>query len=204
MSGANWMDLLADAQSTGTYAPIPDGDYDLKVIEAEARMSANGKPMYKIKAEVQSGPHAKRLVWDNLVISKESPGALRYFFRKMAALGLDETFFAKGPDDNMIVSAITNRSFRAKIGPSTGNSTKPGNEIKEYYPAVAGAQAAVPAPAAYAAPAPAVAAPPAPAAPPAAPAPAASPWETAAPAPAPFPPAPPAPGGPVAPPAPPF
>ena len=198
MSGANWLDLMKDAQSTGNFAPLPDGDYDFKVIEAESKLSNNGKQMYVIKAEVQSGPHAKRLVWDRLVITRDSPNALRYFFRKMGALGLDTAFFEAGPTDNDIVAGLTGRSFRAKVGPSTGNQSKPGNEIKEYYPAASAGQ--VPAPAAYAAPAPAVPSVPA------APAPVVgSPWESAAPAPAPAAPAPaPAPGGFAPPPAPPF
>lgn len=196
MSSFNWNELVDEAKSSGTmsYAPLPDGDYDLKVLEATAKTSSNGKPMYEIKTEVQTGPHAKRLVWDRLVVSKESPGALRYFFRKMAALGLDENFFARQPSDNDIVAALNGRSFRAKIGPSTGGS-RPGNEIKEYYPATA-VPGMVPAPA-QGAPAPAVYAAPAPA-----PAPAPMPWNQAPAAPAPAPAAPPV--GIPAPPQPPF
>lgn len=205
MSASNWLELMKDASASGgNFAPVPDGDYDLKVLEATAKTTSGAKPMYEIKAEIQSGPHAKRLVWDRLVISRESSGALRYFFRKMAALGLNDAFFAQGPTDAQITSALTGVSFRAKLG-SREYLGKVSNEIKEYYPAVAGGPAFAPVPApAAAAPAAAPAAPPAPpapaaapaygapAAPPAAPvfppsqigapaAPPASPWETQAP-----------------------
>lgn len=225
MSSSNWLDLMNDAKATGGFAPLPDGDYDLKVIEVTHKTSSSGKPMYEIKAEVQSGPHAKRLVWDRLVVSKESPGALRFFFRKMDALGLDANFFAQGPTDAQIVAALNGRSFRGVL--TTRNwQGKESNEIKEYHkvqsygtpgapvPPPAAAVAPAPAPAPTPTPAPAPAAPPvlpeqavvpnsAPPAPTPAPAPAAppaqNPWD-AAPAPAPAP----APGAAPTIPAPPF
>lgn len=173
MSSSNWLDLMKDAQSTGGFAPLPDGDYDLKIIEANHKIAGSGKPMYEIKAEVQSGPYAKRLVWDRLVVSKESPGALRFFFRKMQALGLDDAFFAQGPTDAQIVAALNGRSFRGVLSTREWQG-KQSNEIKEYHPVQSyGAPGApVPPPAAAA---PVLAAPPAPAPLPAAPAPAPAP-----------------------------
>ena len=184
MSGTNWLDLMKDSQSAGGgFAPLPEGDYDLKVLEASATTTSTGKPMFKLKNEVQSGPHAKRLVWDNIVVSTDNPTALGFFFRKMKALGLDENFFATGPGDGQITSALTGRSFRGKISVRTWNG-KDQNEIKEYYP-VQGAPVAggftpgAPVAAPYAAPAPAPAPAPVPAAAPA-PAPVAAapdPWQ---------------------------
>ena len=38
MSSINWADLVKDAgeSSSGNYEPLPDGDYDLKVIEVKS------------------------------------------------------------------------------------------------------------------------------------------------------------------------
>lgn len=199
MSSQNWLDLLKDAESSGSFAPIPDGDYELKVLEATATTTSTGKPMYKVKFEVQSGPHAKRLVWDNLVVSKESSAALGFFFRKMAAMGLGKEYFAQSPSDEQVAAALLGRTLVGKIGPKTNNNNgKPGNEIKEYRPS--GNAFNAPAPSAPVAPAaPPVAAPEyqqppqlpaAPVAPPMAAPQAPSPWEQTAP-----PPPAPAPGG---------
>lgn len=197
MTSSSWADLIKDAQSSGGggFEPLPDGVYDLKVIEASTATTAKGKTMYKIKAEVQTGPHARRLLWDNLVVSPESSGAMAFFFRKMTALGLGKEFFGTEPTDSAITQALTNRLFRGKVGTRTYND-KTSNEITEYLaaassvpgvPGVPTAAPAVPAAAPVAAPAAPVAAPApqgfppaAPAAPQAAPpAPApASPWET--------------------------
>jgi hypothetical protein len=179
MSSLNWGDLVKDAGDVGSYEPLPDGDYDLTVIEATAKSSQSGKTMFALKAQVQSGAHAKRLVWDNLVVSPENANALGMFFRKMAALGLTREFFASNPSNAQIEQAMKGRSFRASIGSRTWQGQKK-NEIKMYYVSTPGVAATAAAPAAAAAPAPAPA--PAPAAAPApAPAPAAASTPPAAP-----------------------
>lgn len=195
MTGTNWLDLLNEAKQNGgpqDFGPIPAGEYKFKVLEAETRQTANGKPKYTIKAQVQDGPHAGRLVWDDLIVSKESAGAMGFFFRKMKALGLNEQFFATQPDDNAITAALKDREFLGKVIIDNFGG-KDRNKIDGYKPLAAATAGGFipPAPqaAAPAAPAP-QAAPAAPqqfaAQPPAAaPAPAQAPWDNGAQAPAP-------------------
>ena len=173
MSTLNWGDLVKDAGETASYEPLPDGDYDLTVLEATAKVSQSGKTMFAIKAQVTTGAHAKRLIWDNLVVTPDNSAALGMFFRKMGALGLGREFFSSNPSNAQIEAALKGRSFRAQVGSRTWQGNKK-NEIKMYYVATAAAATAAPA---AAAPAPAPA--PAPAA-----APAAAPVAAAAPAPA--------------------
>lgn len=175
MSSINWSDLVKEAGETASYEPLPDGDYELKVIESKATVSQSGKTMFKITTEVQSGPHAKRRVWDNLVISPENNKALGMFFMKMGVLGLNKAYFETNPSNAQIEQALLHRSFRGTVGTRTYNGNQ-SNEIKNYNPIAAVASeafAAAPAPAAPApapAPAPVAAAPaPAPAPAPAAP-----------------------------------
>lgn len=171
MSTLNWGDLVKDAGETASYEPLPDGDYDLTVLEATAKVSQSGKTMFAIKAQVTTGAHAKRFLWDNLVVSPDNSAALGMFFRKMGALGLGREFFSSNPSNAQIEAALKGRSFRAQVGSRTWQGNKK-NEIKMYYTAPAAVTAA---PVAAAAPAPAPA--PAPAAAPvaAAPAPATAP-----------------------------
>jgi hypothetical protein len=164
MSSLNWSDLVKEAGETSSYEPLPDGDYALKVIEATAKVSQSGKTMFAITTEVQGGPHAKRRVWDNLVVSPDSAAALGIFFKKMEALGLPRSYFDQNPTNAQIEAAIRDRVFRGRVGSRVWQGAKK-NEIKDYFPAVVDgvAPAATPAPAAapvYAsAPAPAPAAP---------------------------------------------
>jgi hypothetical protein len=188
MSTLNWGDLVKEAGEVSTgYDPLPDGDYDLVIVEATAKTSQSGKTMFAIKAQVQNGAHAKRLIWDNLVVTPDNNAALGMFFRKMMALGLGREFFATNPSNAQIEQAIRGRAFRAAVTSRTWQGQKK-NEIKNYY------TSAIPAPGA-----PVAAAAPAPAP---APAPAAAPVAEAAPAPAPAPEA--APAVAAAPPAAPF
>lgn len=180
MSTLNWSDLIKDAgESNNNYEPLPDGDYELVVVEGVAKVTQSGKTMFSVKTQVEAGPHAKRLVWDNLVVSPDNPTALGIFFRKMSAMGLGKEFFDSNPTNAQIEQALAGRKFRGQIGSRTYNGQKR-NEIKNYYPA---SQAAA-APQTAAAPAPA-AAPPPPAAAPAPPTAEAAPAPSAAPA-APF------------------
>lgn len=178
----SWNDLLDDAGGAGnSFEPLPDGDYDFIITECEAKQATTGKTMYVTKCAVEAGPHAKRLVWHNFVITPENPNALSWFFRNMNLFGLGREFFATNPSDNNVTAALVNKRFRGQLITRTWNN-QDRNEIKQFFTAratVAGPGAgpsapatapAAPAPApAYAAPAPATAAapPPPPAMPPA-------------------------------------
>lgn len=155
MSTLNWSDLIKDAGETNNnYEPLPDGDYELVVVEGVAKVTQSGKTMFSVKTQVEAGPHAKRLVWDNLVVSPDNPTALGIFFRKMSAMGLGKEFFDSNPTNAQIEQALAGRKFRGQIGSRTYNGQKR-NEIKNYYPVqtaatpqTAAAPAASPSPAA--------------------------------------------------------
>ena len=117
MSTLNWSDLIKEAGETGTYDALPDGDYDLVVLEATAKVSQSGKTMFAVKAQVEGGAHNKRLVWDNLVVSPDSQAALGIFFKKMHALGLPKEYFMQQPQPSnaQIEQIIVGRRFRAQV-----------------------------------------------------------------------------------------
>jgi hypothetical protein len=190
MTQLNWNELLqaADSSGAGNYEPLPDGVYELKVVESEPTMSSTGKVMFKVKTEVQSGPHARRLVWDNIVISPENPKSMGIFFSQMGSLGLGKEFFGQQPSNEQIASGMKDRVFRGQVGKRTWNG-QDRNEINRYMPMTAESVASVPGQVASGAPAPA-------------PAPTAG--GAPAPAPAPTPVGAPVAGGAAVPPAPPF
>lgn len=193
----SWEDLLNDAGGAGdSFEPIPSGDYDFEIAQADATQTQNSKTMYKVRCKVESGPHAGRLVFHNFVVSPENPNALAMFFRQMNVLGLNRDFFSSNPSDHNVAEQLVGKRFRGQVTIKQWQG-QDRNEIKQFFTAVNGALGngqGVPTPGLpsgipSAPPAPA-AAPPAPAAPPAAPTPAPAP-EYAAPA-APAAPAPPA------------
>jgi hypothetical protein len=199
----SWNDLLDDAGGAGNdFEPLPEGDYDLVITKSEALQTKNGKTMYKVQCSVEQGPHKGRTVWNNFVISPESPTALSIFFRQMNVLGLDRAYWQSDPSDHQVAEKLKGARFRGQLITRSFNGQE-SNEIKQFFtpralaagpgsgpsaPAPAAAPPAAPAPApapAFAAPAPAAAPPqPAPPAPAAAP-PAPIQQEAAAPPPAP-------------------
>jgi hypothetical protein len=188
MADIPWDDLM-DAAGSSDYAPIPQGDYDLKIIETEATTSSTDKPMWKVTTAVMNGPHEGRKVWTQQTLTMDNADALNVFFRQMAAAGLTAEFFKTKPNNQQIADALMGRTFRGKVTIREWNGV-PRNNIKQWNPMGAGSAGAPPgagtgapppppaasAPPAAAGPPPPAAAPPAPAAtaPPAAAAPAAA------------------------------
>ena len=215
MADIPWDDLM-DAAGDSDFAPIPQGDYDVKIVNTEATKSSTDKPMWKITTQVLNGPHEGRKIFTQQTLTMDNPDALNIFFRQMAAAGLTGEFFKTKPSNERIAEALMGRQFRAKVTIREWQGV-PRNNIKAWNPM--GAQSGAPGgpppppaagsgpggpppppsgatpPPAAPAPPPAAAAPPAPPPPPAPPAPSAPPAaapQTAAPAPAAPPPAAPA------------
>jgi hypothetical protein len=200
-----WDRLIDEAgEAAEEYGVLPAADYDLKITKAEAKMSSNGKLMYAITCEVTEGPYKGRKVWSNLVLTRDNPTALGFFFRHMAAIGIDKSYFKQNPSDAQVADALLGREFRAQLSIRQYQG-QDRNDIKSYHPKVEGAPSATappppPMPTAPVNPQPAVAQPSTPTAP--ATQPAAAATSPAAPAPAVGEPAPEPPAQPAVPPVP--
>jgi hypothetical protein len=133
MTQIDWAALASQATtSTGDYTPMPEGDYDLKVIESKLATTQTGKLMYKLTYEVQTGEFARRRVWDNLVVSPENDKAMGIFWSKMRILGLQKDWFeATKPSSEQIAQAVMGRPIRAHLGLRTWNDNVQ-NEITRY------------------------------------------------------------------------
>ena len=126
----SWADLANEAGDT-EFSALPQADYDLKIIAAEAKNTSGGKTMFKLTTEVTSGPYQKRRVWANMVVSPENPVALNIFFRQMAAIGVDKSYFATNPSDHNVAETLVGKEFRGQvvIKQWQGNDR---NEIKQF------------------------------------------------------------------------
>ncbi len=152
MPTRSWTDLLGDAGEGGSYEPLPEGDYDFVVKEAQTKTATTGRTMYVAKCEVEAGPNAKTLVWHNFVVTPDNPTALGFFFRNMNALGLNAQFFQSNPGDHQVAEALVGRRFRGQVVQRAYQGQMK-NEIKAFWPANAqaggppglGAPAAAPA-----------------------------------------------------------
>jgi hypothetical protein len=130
----NWDQLIQD--SAGSFDPVPDGDYDLLATEADgSKPTQNGKPMVKVKFTIETGPHAGRTLWNNFVISPESPNALSFFFDHMNVFGLTREWFQQArPEMSQVGQYLVGRRCRATVGNRVWNGA-PRNEISTFKPA---------------------------------------------------------------------
>jgi hypothetical protein len=112
MPNISWDNLVEAAGEAGkAFEPLAADTYPFVVSEAEVGESKTGKKSIGITAIVESGPNAKRKVWNTWYISPDSPNALAYFFREMAIFGLTIDFWKSGPSDEQIVSNLVNKRF---------------------------------------------------------------------------------------------
>lgn len=183
MVGVSWGELLKEAgDSVNTFDPIPDGDYELKIIKAEAGTTNNQKPKITLTTQVTTGAYANRRIWDDLVISADSPKAMGFFFRKMKALGLNQDYFKSEPSMEQVASVLDGRTFRGRIYTDTSYGN-PKNRIQTYSASGAqssGATQPIPAPSTPPAPVPGPTPPPVPGGNVAPPQATPSPWEATA------------------------
>ena len=118
MTTVNFADLVqkaGDAASRTNYEPLPEGDYEFKVIDAQATTASTGKLMFKLTNEIQGGPHSTRRVWDQWVVTPDNETAMNIFFGKAAAVGLTKEYWLASPTPAQIEQSLVGRTFRGKV-----------------------------------------------------------------------------------------
>jgi hypothetical protein len=119
MAGKSWGDLLGQAEAGPE--PIPDGIYDFVVSTAKSQPAKTGAPMVVAVLKVVSGPYAGKTVWHNFVLTEDNPNALGWFFKHMAALGIDQSTIAALPPPEQggleqLAQMIVGRYVTANVG----------------------------------------------------------------------------------------
>lgn len=143
MPNIGWDTLVAAAGEAGkAFEPLEPNNYNFVVSEATVGESKTGKKSIGITAIIESGPSAKRKVWNTWYISPENANALAYFFREMKIFGLDRVeFFGKGPSDQQIIDGLVNKRFIGTVVQKEypEGSGKIKNEIDGFLPPIGAA-----------------------------------------------------------------
>ena len=134
MPSKTWSELLNDAEEAGGgFSVIPADSYDFVIVKSEARKSSNQKDMFNIQAKVINGPSQGKNVFNNFVISPESPVSLRIFFQQMKVLGLTgENLFNSNPTPEQIASALYGKAFKGTVIIEKDNKGEDRNVIKNF------------------------------------------------------------------------
>lgn len=110
-------DLLKQAEASGyTFSALPANEYDTKIASAEVRQTGTGKNKIVVRFQVTSGPFSGRTVFNDFVLSPGNPNAMVIFFRQMAAMGLDGSYFAQNPPLSKVAADLNGREQRLRLG----------------------------------------------------------------------------------------
>lgn len=126
----NWSELIDAAEEGGGFEPIPAGDYLALVQDAVAAPATTGKPMVKATFRCLEGPFATRLVWNNFVLSKDNPNALKWFFRHMAVFGMDRSFFALNPSMEAVAARMKGQTVIISVTADREYGGQKQNDVK--------------------------------------------------------------------------
>ena len=116
--------------STGSYDPIPAGDYNLEIVESDYAANAKGNGMVlKLTAQILDGEYAERKLFINLNLEHENEKAQDIAQREFAALR--RAVGVLNPQDS---DELHFKAFVAKVGVEkrrdNGELT---NRVKQYY-----------------------------------------------------------------------
>jgi hypothetical protein len=109
-----WDELRKLSEESG-FSAVPNGEYTVFIDSCTPAESSSGKQMFKVRFKIEDGPHAGSPIFTNWVLSTENGVALGFFFRKMAAIGLDHAYFDKDPSIEQVAKDMENRRCIAEV-----------------------------------------------------------------------------------------
>jgi hypothetical protein len=115
MTTLPWSQLMQQAEEAGVAEALPASIYNCVVSSAAPKAASTGKQMIACTFRVEDGPYANKPVWNNFVIDTKNPNATAYFFRHMAALGIDKSFFAMNPSLEQVAEALKGKRCKLKL-----------------------------------------------------------------------------------------
>ncbi len=118
-----------DAGDRGAFTLLPEGLYDIEVVEAEERTSQKGNQMIALTIEARHPDGYPSRVWDYLV---STPAAVFKIKQFCDAAGLTSHF----ESGRLTVQDCHNRRLKAKIMIEAGrDGYQDRNAVREYLPA---------------------------------------------------------------------
>lgn len=114
---------------SGSYDPIPEGEYTLRALEAEQKTTAKGDGTYiKVKFEVARGEHEGRLMWQNFNVTNPNEKAEQIGRAQLVAWA---TACGRPEADN--TDKLLDRPFKATVTIEKGkNGYADSNRIKAF------------------------------------------------------------------------
>ena len=133
--GNSFASAFQAAEATVSYQPIPDGDYNLRVSDAEMKATRSGGSMLTLSIEVLGPSYAGRKFFQNYNIRCSSARAESIGIQQLKMLWQASGASGTPTDTDQFVGRV----FRAKVGIEESKDDRygPQNRIRRYYPQTA-------------------------------------------------------------------
>jgi hypothetical protein len=112
------------SELSGTYEPIPDGEYEVKLVDLEPTISSKDKPMLTATFKIMKGPHKASEIkqWYSLAGAKSEktgkysyPG-VRSMFDIFHAIGISADSYASDfPLEKVAAGRIFTKNLKDKV-----------------------------------------------------------------------------------------
>lgn len=119
----------------GDYTPLPPGDYQTVIKDAELKATNDGTGQYiKLRLDVTGPTHAGRVVFSNLNIRNKSSAAEQIGRAQLGALMKAIGLATLQDTDQLIGGHVTVKLAirEARTDPATGKTYEASNEVKAY------------------------------------------------------------------------
>lgn len=120
MGAVNWGSLKQQADDATK--PVPAGDYPVQCTKAESKKASTGSDMIVLNLTIAGGEKAGRGLMSNIVFTPEKAFAMKMWFDRLGAFGLDDNFFASDESPSQeasltrIAQALVGRTAIAEVG----------------------------------------------------------------------------------------
>lgn len=122
----------ADVDPIGDREPIPEGEYEVMIVQTEWRDNSNSNGRHlKLTLEVLEGPHTGRLLWENLNLENDNQKTVEYAHRAVSSIcrAVGFTGVLKSDDGE----ELCNSPMRVKVGiDPPRNGYKASNRIRKW------------------------------------------------------------------------
>jgi hypothetical protein len=140
----DWNQILKDTEEGSK--PIPEGEYDVRIRDANTKTASTGSEMIVVSVVIESGPHAGRVIITNFVFAVANPTAMKMLLRRLTAFGITSEWLAENnPTIAQIAQALVGRTAVAQVNIREWNKELR-NDVNMFSPH-AGATPTAPAPA---------------------------------------------------------
>jgi hypothetical protein len=114
------------AEESGSYEPVPEGEYVLTVLKVTDKETSTGRDMVNLELAIDEGPYRGRKVWTNITFIPAGEAGHGLMVQALKAFGL--------PHDGTLdfdTSEFEGRTCRAKLVVEGYTDQKTGKEKKK-------------------------------------------------------------------------